>query len=116
VAAERATTGERFLLAGTDASYMEFVQTIVAETGGRAPRFTTPLPILRGLAWLEDLRSRVTGRAPDLTPEAVRLLGRDAVRDSSKAVRELDYGVVPLHEMVRDAISWLRAEGLIAES
>ncbi|NOY94707.1 MAG: NAD-dependent epimerase/dehydratase family protein [Deltaproteobacteria bacterium] len=114
VAAERAATGERFLLAGTDASYMEFVRVIVAETGGRAPRFTTPLPVLRALARLAELRSRFTHEAPDITPEAVRLLGRDAVRDSSKAVRELDYGVVPLEEMVRDAISWLRAEGLIA--
>lgn len=112
-AAEKAKTGSRYLLAGTDGSYMDFVQAIVAETGGRAPRFTTPLPILRVLARAEDLRSRFTGRAPDLTPEAVKLLGRHASRDSSKAVRELDYGVVPLNEMVHDAVIWLREEGLI---
>jgi len=115
-AAERAATGERYLLGGIDATYMEFVQTIVAETGGRAPRFTTPLPVLKLLAALEDLRSRVTHKAPHLTPEATRMLGRDAVRDSSKAMRELDYGVVPLREMVRDAVAWLRAEGLIASA
>jgi len=112
-AAQRAATGERFLLAGTDATYMEFVHEIVAEAGGHAPRFTTPLPALRALAWAEDLRSRFTHHAPDLTPEAVKLLGRDASRDSSKAVRELDYGVVPLADMVHDAVTWLRAEGLV---
>jgi len=113
-AAATAPTGAQYLLGGTDASYMELVQTILEIAGGKAPRRPTPLWLLRGLGQLNEWISYLTGEEPALTPEGAILIGRGAICDSSRAMAELGYQAVPLERMVRDSVEWLESEGLLA--
>lgn len=112
-AAERSNTGEAYILAGTDASALELIQEIGAALGRPVPNRTTPTWLIRTAGWAGALKGALTGRAPDITPEIVRLGLRYFSCDSSKAVRELGLRVVPLKDMVADCAEWMVAEGLL---
>lgn len=115
-AAERGRTAEAYLLGGTVAPLMEAVEIIAGLTGGKAPRRTTPTAILAAIARISDLASRVTGKEPDITPELVKQFKHEAIADVTKAVDELSFEVVPLPEMVGEAVSWMESEGLLSGS
>ena len=57
--------------------------------------------------------SRVTGREPGLTPQAVSFTCHDLRVDSSKAVLELGYRTTPLPTLVHDTCEWLREQGML---
>lgn len=113
-AAVRGRTGENYLLGGTDASFLELVREIGAALSKPVPRRATPAWLLRALAALGALQSRMTGRPPTLTPEAARMVTREVSCNCSKAMRELGFRSVPLREMVSDCVGWLAAEGRLA--
>jgi len=113
-AAEKAASGEAYLVGGTRASFLETARLIAEETDGKAPQRPTPMWLLRGLGRASDLASRVTKKEPDVTPELVRQLSFSAWADVSKAIDGLDYEVVPLPVMVKEAVDWMRSEELIS--
>jgi nucleoside-diphosphate-sugar epimerase len=59
------------------------------------------------------VQGALTGRAPNITPEIVRLGLRHISFDCSKAVRELGFRIVPLRDMIADCAAWMVAEGLL---
>ena len=111
-AVDKGGIGERYILAGTQASYRELLQ-IVCELLGREPPRLAPRWLFLSLASLWDWASRVTGRQPDLTPDMARLLVSSFEARSSKAERELGFRSVPFRQMVEDTYEWMRAEHLI---
>jgi nucleoside-diphosphate-sugar epimerase len=112
-AATRGSTGENYLLGGTDASFLELTREIGAALGRPVPARATPAWVLRVLGAFGALQGKLTGKPPRLTPEAVRLATGKLSCDCAKAMRELDYRAVPLREMVADCVGWLAAEGLL---
>jgi nucleoside-diphosphate-sugar epimerase len=111
-AVERGGIGERYLLAGTQASYRELF-AIVSELLGQKPPRVAPRWLLMALAQLGDWASRITGGAPDITPDMARLLSASFEVRSSKAERELGYRPVPFRQMVEDTFEWMREEHLV---
>jgi nucleoside-diphosphate-sugar epimerase len=112
-AVERGRSGENYLLGGADASFLELVAEVCRLTGRRAPRRTTPAPLLRLAGWLGALQGMITGREPMVTPEGVEMALLHARIVSTKAERELGYRPSPLSVMVEDCVRWLKTEGLI---
>jgi nucleoside-diphosphate-sugar epimerase len=110
-AAERGRTGENYILGGTDASLLELVREIGAALGKEVPARPTPAWLLRAVGALGALRGALTGRAPEITPEVVRMGLRSFTCDCAKASRELGFRVVPLRDMVADCAAWMAAEG-----
>ena len=49
-----------------------------------------------------------------MTPEAAAFTCHELVVDSSRAVRELDYRITPIHQLLGDTIAWMRDEGMLA--
>lgn len=116
-AVEKGRSGERYILAGTDASLLEFVTVAGRHLGRKVPTKTTPLSLLRLVAWAGQLGSYFTRRAPTLTPEGVAIMARAKSSPSSaKAMRELGYQIKPLDEMMKTACTWLREEGLVGKN
>jgi nucleoside-diphosphate-sugar epimerase len=111
-AVERGGIGERYLLAGTQASYRELFQ-IVCELLGQKPPRVAPRWLLVALAALRDRTSRITGREPEITPDMARVLSSSFEVRSSKAERELGFRSVPFRQMVEDTFEWMRAEHLV---
>ncbi len=105
--------GEQFLLGGVQASFLELIQTIASELDRKAPAKPMPAGFIRGYARVLDAISRVTGREPPLTPQAVSFTCHHLKVDSSKAMRELGYQSTPLDVLVHDTCAWLRNQGML---
>jgi nucleoside-diphosphate-sugar epimerase len=113
-ACERGTCGDNYILAGVNASYLEFVQTIAREVGARVPTRTTPAAVLKTVGRVSQWLSAVTRREPDITPEGAHMVCSHKVCNTDKAERELGYTPTDLETMVRDCADWLRSEGRIS--
>jgi dihydroflavonol-4-reductase len=110
------THGEQFLLGGEHASFLELIQSIAGELDRKAPAKAMSASFIRGYARVLDAISRVTGREPPLTPQAVSFTCHHLKVDSSKAIRELGYRTTPLDVLVHDTCAWLREQGMLRAS
>jgi nucleoside-diphosphate-sugar epimerase len=113
-AVDNGRKGERYLLGGTEGTYLEMVRIIGALTGKKVPKRPMPGWIIRALGRVSEWASYVTRRAPTVTPEIAAATDRlPQLFKSDKAVRDLGYRAVPLEEMLREAHAWMKAEGLL---
>ncbi len=115
-AVDRGRVGERYLLGGTEATYVEMVRAIGALTGKKVPNKALPRRLLRVLARVSQWGSYVTRREPTITPEIAEGMSRPILFKSDKAIKELGYRAVPLETIVRESYEWLKGEGLIASA
>ena len=81
--------------------------------GRRAPRLVAPRWILGPAARAVDLFNRANPRPPVVSGEQVRLGALDYFFDSQKAVRELDYPLMPVRGAVEKAYRWYVDHGFL---
>lgn len=105
--------GERYLVGGEHASFVDFVQRVGRSLGRRTPARPTPAWAMMAFARALEGWSRLSGREPRITPEAATLTSRRVSVDSSKARRELGYCETPLDALLADTLAWMRAEGMV---
>lgn len=111
----RGRCGENYILAGIEASFLEFFGRIAALLGKPVPARTTPAFVIHTIGQLSDLWSRISGREPRVTPQKAALITRRLCASSAKAERELDYrSDVDLDTMLRECHGWLLQQGLLA--
>ena len=110
---ERGRTGENYLLAGTQATYVQAFQVVGRLLGHKVAGRPIPATLLGMVGRLSEIGSRVTRKEPDMTPEMATLLSLTLRCRSDKAARELGYQSVPLEAMFTDCYQWLKAEGLL---
>ncbi len=110
---ERGRTGENYIMGGVEASYQEAFTVVGSLLGHEVPDRPLPAFALALAGRLGELGSRVTHRAPDLTPEMATLLSAAISCRSDKAVRELGFQITPLGEMFTDCHRWMVAEGML---
>ena len=91
---ENGRRGEKYLLAGAQASFAEVGRTVAELVGGTAPIASSQ-------------------RDPGMSPEMFNLMSLNQIIDCSKAVRELGFKAVALRDMYADLCDWMRAEGLL---
>lgn len=107
--------GERYILGGTEATYLELVGVIGRLMGKRVPKRTIPAGVLMALVRLLYRGSLLVRKEPFLTPELLSIAVRQAPSCSDKAVRELGYQPVELEEIVGDCVEWVAEEGLLRQ-
>ncbi|MGH7296553.1 MAG: NAD-dependent epimerase/dehydratase family protein, partial [Polyangiaceae bacterium] len=111
---DKGRSGERYLLGGAWATYLEMVTIIGRLTDKKVPGKTLPGWVVRALGRVSQWGSYVTKRAPTVTPEIAAGTSRPPhLFRSDKAIRELGYEAVPLETMLRESYEWLKAEGLV---
>jgi nucleoside-diphosphate-sugar epimerase len=114
-AVDQGKSGERYLLGGTVAPYLEAIRIIGELTGRKVPVQAMPAWAVRALGRVSQWGSVVTRRAPTVTPEIAEMSSRPPhLFRSDKAIRELGYRAVPLEAMLRDCFEWMQSEGLLA--
>ncbi|KAL6957387.1 farnesol dehydrogenase (NAD(+)) [Sarracenia purpurea var. burkii] len=67
-ALKKGQPGERYLLTGENASFMDVFDIAAAFTGTEKPRFKIPLLIIEVYGWISVLVSRITGKLPMISP------------------------------------------------
>lgn len=110
----RGRIGRSYLMGGDHVRFVDLVARIGAALDRRVPARPTPAVVLKAYARVLAAIAAVRGREPQMTPEAAAFTCHDLVVDSSRAVRELDYRVTPIHALLGDTIAWMRDEGMLA--
>ena len=108
--------GQRYLLGGEKASFVDFVHRVGTALGKRTPRGAMPPWALMAYARINDAWSRISGQEPGITPESAALTSHHADIDSSKATRELGYGLTPLDALLADTLAWMRQQGMLTRT
>ncbi len=83
--------GERYILSGENLSYDEFFDIIKKITGKNHPLFHVPLQLMMLAGHLMNLREKITGQPPMITPKWIKKYSYNYALDCSKAQKELGY-------------------------
>jgi nucleoside-diphosphate-sugar epimerase len=110
LAMEKGRRGERYLLGGENADYLEFFATLSELIGKKYTLYKIPLGAMLALSRLIMLRTRLFGVSPAITPALVRKFNHNFKISSSKAEEELGYRPVSLRDGMKDTVEWLRSE------
>ncbi len=109
LALERGRIGERYILGGENLS-LRALLTLVAEAAGRRPpSVRLPAPLLWPLALGCEAVAALTGTAPLVTRDHLRMARKKMWFSSAKAIAELGFAPRPARAAVGDAVAWLRA-------
>jgi dihydroflavonol-4-reductase len=85
---------------------------MLAEITGRPmPARRAPYALALAAGYADELRCRLTGAAPAVPLEGVRMSVARMFADSSKAERELGYAASPVRGALERAVAWYRANG-----
>jgi len=95
-AAEKGRPDENYILGGTNASFLDFVRVVCGLLGKPAPRKATHPALFTTLAILAEIAGALSGKEPLLTRENASLLSKEVTCFCEKAVRELDFRILPL--------------------
>lgn len=110
---EKGRTGERYLLAGTDASFKEVFNSIERLMNKQESRLVLPKWVMQVVVPFYMLQSKLNGKEPILTPEKVAEMTLPKRVTAKKAMAELDYQITPLEICIRDSYEWLKQENLL---
>jgi dihydroflavonol-4-reductase len=116
LAMEKGGNRERYIVSGETVSVKGLFDLMAELTGLKAPTIKLPVPLLRALAGLLELASRVTGRRPLIDRSQVdEFAGRYGYFDPSKANRELGWTYRSARDTVTRTITWLVERGFVSE-
>jgi dihydroflavonol-4-reductase len=107
--------GERYILGGENVSLRTLLADIAHLTGRRAPWLRLPIAAVYPVAVGAELWSRVSGREPFATRDALRMARHHMFFNDAKARRDLAYRSRPYREGIADAIAWFRDAGYLAD-
>lgn len=113
LAFERGRVGERYILAGQNASLSEILAGIALHMGRRPPRIRLPRSAVVPVALMAEMVARRTGREPFITLDGLRMSKNRMYFTAAKAERELGYTARPYTEGIADAINWFRQAGYL---
>ena len=113
LALERGRIGERYILGGENLSLADLLG-LVAEVTGRPPsRIRLPAAVVWPVALACEALARLTGIAPLVTRDHLRMARKKMYFSSAKAIAELGYAPRPARAAVVDAIAWFRANAMV---
>jgi nucleoside-diphosphate-sugar epimerase len=93
-----------YLLGGENATQARLFEIVKEVTGAPMPRHIPGFAALAA-AYLLEMRARISGRPPAVTPGAVHIFHHDWSMDSARSVQKLSYRITPLSVGVRALLS-----------
>lgn len=112
-AARQGRPGERYLLGGVNARFVELVEEVARQLDCPVTARQVPGWLLSAMARLRSGLGRLRGIEPDITPESAALVSGDERVDSSRAIAELGLTVTPLDVLIADTLAWMTDEKLL---
>ncbi|TVU48155.1 hypothetical protein EJB05_07781, partial [Eragrostis curvula] len=109
-ALEKGRVGERYLLTGENASFVQIFNLAANITNTKPPKFHFPLWLLEIYGWISVFVSRITGNPPCISYPAVRCLRHQWAYSCEKAKKELGYSPRSLTEGLTETILWLKED------
>jgi dihydroflavonol-4-reductase len=113
LAYERGQRGRRYVLGGENMSLRSILGTVAELTGRRKPWLQLPHAAVLPVAYVAEAWARMTGIAPNVTVDGVKLARHRMYFSSARAEAELGYRARPAREALADAIQWFRDNGYL---
>lgn len=114
LAAERGRVGERYLLGAENLTLKQIFDALAKFTGRPAPRWKIPHAVALGAGYVNAAFSAVSGKAPRVPLEGVRMARHKMFADCSKAPREIGFHPRPAAEALRRSARWYKENGYVA--
>jgi dihydroflavonol-4-reductase len=114
LALERGRSGERYIAGGVNLTLAEFWR-LIARAAGRPERtYRLPYAVAVAAARVDAVRVRITGGAPAVPLEGVRMGRLHMYSSSAKAADELGYAATSPFSAIERAVRWYRENGYAA--
>jgi dihydroflavonol-4-reductase len=113
LAAERGTSGRRYLLNGATLGSLEALEIVSELAGVRHRVRMIPPPVARAAAAVAEGAYRLRGKTPSICRARVRTILHGHRYDGSRATRELGLEYTPVADTFARTIEWAVAEGLV---
>ena len=110
-AMEKGRTGERYVLAGENLTYLSLWRKIAGLVNRKGPLAAMNKPLQRVIGAGGDLLARVIRRETQVNSAALALGACWNYYESTKAIEELDYEPGDLDTALQDAWQWLVENG-----
>ena len=111
LAAERGMPGEKYILGNRNVTLLEMLSMLGGAAGLRPPRLRLPHFVPLAAALVDTSVSRLLGRTPRISLEAVRMSTHHMYFSAAKAVRELGLPQSPIEDALARAVAWYREQG-----
>jgi nucleoside-diphosphate-sugar epimerase len=110
LAMQNGRSGERYILGGENVSYNKFFELLAKITGKKIGLIKLPVWAMMFAGNAMQLYSKLTGKAPLLTPPWIKKYYHDWSLSSEKAERELGYSYISLEEGLQKTVDWLKRQ------
>ncbi len=107
LALKKGRTGEKYILGGENASYIQFFNLLKNASQKKYFLFKIPVFAMKSFSQIFNWLASMFKFYPVITPEMVKKLTRDWSVSSEKAVRELGYSPISLQEGIKKTLEWL---------
>jgi dihydroflavonol-4-reductase len=101
------------VLGGENLLLKEVLALIAEVAGRRPPHIRLPESLIWPIAWAMEKTAPLTGIAPMMTRDHLKMARKKMFYSSAKAEAELGYRARPAREAVVDALAWFRAAGML---
>jgi nucleoside-diphosphate-sugar epimerase len=108
LAMKHGRSGERYILGGPNASFLDFFTVLKLISGKRQRLFKFPVPLLMLFGWKEEVIAKLFGSEPVITRKWINKYRYNSAFSSDKALREIGYKITPLEEGLSRTLHWLK--------
>jgi farnesol dehydrogenase len=109
LAMEKGRIGEKYILGGENITLNALAEEVIHLLHQKRRLVHLPLPLLKGLSWIEMGLSKIQGREPRISPRSISIYRYDWAYSSNKAKVELGYRPLPLKEGLERVLEWAAA-------
>jgi dihydroflavonol-4-reductase len=114
LAMEKGRPGERYVLGGENMLLRDILGLIAEVAHRRPPSIRLPEGAVWPVAVVLEKFAAVTGIAPLVTRDHLKMARKKMFFSSAKAIAELGYRPRPVRFAVEDAIAWFKANGMLS--
>jgi dihydroflavonol-4-reductase len=114
LALEKGTIGERYILGGENMLLKDILGLVASVVHRRPPSIKLPEAVVWPAAFIMEKLANVTGIAPLMTRDHLKMARKKMFYSSIKATSELGYRPRPVRLAVEDAVAWFRTNGMLS--
>lgn len=108
LAMEKGKSGEKFILGGSNTSYMDLFGTVGKIINRKYKMINVPFFLIFAYTLIQVIIGKLIGKPAWLTPGYVKKIIYNFSVSSEKAIRELGYNPTPLETGIKNTLNWLK--------
>jgi dihydroflavonol-4-reductase len=114
LAMEKGRVGERYVLGGENMLLKDILKVVADVAHRRPPLIRLPEAVVWPAALVMEKLADVTGIAPIMTRDHLKMARKKMFYSSAKAAEELGYRPRPVRVAVEDAVAWFKLNGMLS--